>query len=69
MWGVTGWALRVWLRITILVALGVGAGWLWLTPGWFTLAVIGAAVIELWAIRALTREWSYQASATWWWTR
>ncbi len=69
MWGVTGWVLRVWLRITILVALGVGAAWLWLTPGWFTLAVIGAAVIELWAIRALTREWSYQASATWWWTR
>ena len=58
MWGVTGWALRIWLRITILVALGVGAAWLWCPPGWFPLAVIGAAVIELWAIRALAREWS-----------
>ena len=35
MWGVTGWALRTWLRITVFLALGVGAAWLWCPPGWF----------------------------------
>jgi hypothetical protein len=69
MWGVTGWVLRTWLRITVLLALGVGAAWWWLTPGWFTFTVAAAAIVELWTLRQLAREWSYQASATWWWTR
>jgi hypothetical protein len=69
MWNVTGWVIRTWLRITVLLCLGVGAAWLWCPAGWFTLAVIGAAVIELWTTGALAREWSYQASTTWWWIR
>ena len=69
MWGVTGWVLRAWLRITILLALGVGAVWLWCPPGWLTLAVITAALVELRTLRQLAREWSYQAFATWWWSR
>ena len=35
MWQVTRWALLMWLRITVLLALGVGAAWLWCPPGWF----------------------------------
>lgn len=68
MWAVTGWALTTWLRVTLLVALGVGAAWLWCTPGWFTVAWIAGAVIELWAIRQLAREWAYEARSSWWWT-
>jgi hypothetical protein len=32
MWEVTRWALLMWLRITVLLALGVGAAWLWCPP-------------------------------------
>jgi len=30
MWAVTGWAVATWLELTVLLALGVGAAWLWL---------------------------------------
>ena len=35
MWAVTGWAVATWLKITVFLALGVGAAWLWCSPGWF----------------------------------
>ena len=69
MWQVTRWALLMWLRITVLLALGVGAAWLWCPPGWFPLCVIAAGLAQLWLIRQLVREWSWRASATWWWSR
>lgn len=68
MWAVTGWALTTWLRVTLLVALGVGAAWLWCTPGWFLTACITGTVVELWAVRQLAREWAHEARSSWWWT-
>jgi hypothetical protein len=69
MWAVTGWAVATWLRITVLLALGVAAGWWLLSPGWFAVCCLGAALVELWAIRQLAREWAYEARLTWWWSR
>ena len=53
MWAVTGWAVATWLKITVFLALGVGAAWLWCSPGWFAVVVIAAVLVELWAIRQL----------------
>src|SRR6185437_2320609 len=50
MWAVTGWAVATWLKITVFLVLGVGAAWLWCSPGWFAVIVIAAALVELWAI-------------------
>lgn len=68
MWAVTGWAVATWLRVTLLLAVAVGAAWLWCSPGWFTVACVAGAVGELWAIRQLAREWTYEARSSWWWT-
>ncbi|OJY42710.1 hypothetical protein [Pseudonocardia sp. 73-21] len=68
MWAVTGWAVATWLKLTVLLALGVGAAWLWLDSGWFSVACIGAALAELWALRQLGREWAYEARSSWWWS-
>jgi hypothetical protein len=70
MWGVTGWALRTWLKLTIGLGLGVLGVWLLADrPGYTLTAVLVAALIELWAIGALAREWAYEARACWWWPR
>jgi hypothetical protein len=68
MWAVTGWAIGIWLRVTLLVALGLGAAWLWCSPGWFVLFVAAAVLVELWAIRQLAREWAHEARSSWWWS-
>lgn len=68
MWAVSGWAIVTWLRVTLLVALGLGAAWLWLTPGWFVICCIGGVLVELWAVRQLAREWAYEARSSWWWS-
>ncbi len=68
MWAVTGWALVTWLRVTVLVAVGIGAAWLWCSPGWFTACAVAAVLIELWAVRQLGREWASEARSSWWWT-
>ena len=68
MWAVTGWAIRVWLRITVFLALGVGAAWLWLSPGWLAVVCIAAGLIEMWAFRQLAREWAWEARSSWWWS-
>ena len=69
MWAVTGWCLLTWVRIT--VALSVIVGVLWLTVGtddrWFWAAAVGAAFLELYAIRQLAREWTFEARSCWWW--
>ena len=68
MWAVTGWAVATWLKITVFLALAVGAAWLWCSPGWFAVAVIVGVLVELWAIRQLAKEWAYEARSSWWWS-
>ena len=68
MWAVTGWAVVTWLKISIALAVGVGAAWVWCSPGWFVVCVVVAVLVELWAIRQLAREWAYEARSSWWWS-
>lgn len=65
---VTGWAVGIWLRVTLLVSLGLGGAWLWLSPGWFVASVLAAALVER-AMRQLAREWAYEARSFRWWSR
>ncbi len=69
--GVTCWALRTWLKLTVLLALVVGGLWLWLGTGsgWFWTALAGAGFVEWFLIRQLAREWAWQARGEWWWAR
>lgn len=68
MFALTGWAVAMWLRITLALTLAVALVW-WLVPTWLWLAITAAVLIELHIIRQLAREWSWQARAHWWWTR
>lgn len=71
MWTVTGWAVAVWLKLTLFLAVAVGAAW-WLLPtgsGWFPLILLTAALVELWSVRALAAEWASEARSSWWWHR
>jgi hypothetical protein len=63
-----GWALAMWLRITLALAATVALVW-WLAPAWLWPALIAAVLVEVWTVRQLTREWSWQARAFWWWAR
>ena len=67
----TGWALRTWLKITIGLAAGVAGVWLFTDrPGYVTAAVILAVLAEIWTIKALCREWVYEARLfCWWWPK
>jgi hypothetical protein len=69
MWAVTGWALATGLKVTAL--LGALVLTIWLVygsdSGWFWVAVLGGAALELWTIRQLGREWAYEARSSWWW--
>lgn len=71
MWDVTGWAIVTWLKITLLLAVGVGVAWLALPAGsgWFWVALLGAGAAELFTTRQLTREWVDRARWSWWWAR
>jgi hypothetical protein len=71
MLSVTGWAVITWLRITLALVVVVALGW-WLlgtASGWFWLITGAAVLVELYTIRQLGREWSWQARAHWWWAR
>ena len=67
---VTAWALRTWLKLTVLLVLIVGGCWLHFgtTSGWFWVIVGLAVVAEYYVVRQLGREWSWEARATWWWS-
>lgn len=69
MWEETARLALTWLRITL--ALVVVLGVVLLVYGWgspqFTVAGLLAAVVEMWAIRGLAREWSWLARGCWWW--
>ena len=65
MWAVTGWVIRYLAAHHLLLALAVGVAWLWLHSGWFTFAVIAAAVIVVGYLSAnSSANGRYQASAT-----
>ncbi|HEX2298551.1 MAG TPA: hypothetical protein VHH34_08550 [Pseudonocardiaceae bacterium] len=66
--GHTGRLAATWLRITLaltavlaVVATGYGVG-----SAEFTVAVLAAVVVELLTVRALCREWAWQARGAWW---
>lgn len=71
MWNITGWALITWLKFTVLFALIVGVVWLALGSGsgWFWTAAVAAVGTDLFLARQLSREWRWEASMRWWWTR
>lgn len=69
MWAVTGWALVTALKVTAALMLLVGLAWLaWGDTGPFWLTVIGAVLLDGYAIRQLAREWASEARSSWWWT-
>jgi len=69
MGAVTAWAFRTWLEITVALAAVVGGVWLFTDqPGYTVLAIIGAGLVEIWAVKALVREWAYEARTSWWWS-
>lgn len=63
----TRWAFRTWFKATAGLALLVFGVWLFASPGWFHASIVTAALVEWWVIRALCREWVYDASLRWWW--
>jgi hypothetical protein len=70
-WAVTGWAVATWLKVTALLGGVVLVVWLvyGADSGWFWIAVGGGAVLELWTVRQLGREWASEARTSWWWAR
>jgi len=69
MTSVTAWVLRAWLKITVALGLGVFGVWLFSDkPGCVVLAVIAAGIVEIWSVKALAKEWAYEARMSWWWT-
>jgi hypothetical protein len=70
MWTTTAWAVRTWLKVTVVLALAVFGVWLLVDQrGWFYASLLGAVLIEYWALRALGKEWAYDAQSRWWWSR
>ena len=69
MWDTTGWALRIWAKVTVLLGVLVAvAAVVWgVDSTAFVLAVLGAGLVELGTIRGLCREWAFDARARWWW--
>ncbi|MDQ2709320.1 MAG: hypothetical protein M3Z25_17565 [Actinomycetota bacterium] len=69
MLGVTGWVLRTWFKVTAALVICVGLVWLFTDQTRYVWqAGIAATLIDMWAIRALAREWSHEARSSWWWT-
>ena len=68
MLSLTGWALLTWLRITLTLAGVIGLVW-WLAPAWLWLGLLAGAAVQVYVIRQLGREWSWQARTHWWWSR
>lgn len=68
MWRQTERLALIWVRITLLlvtvvvVVLAVYG----LDSVQFTFAVLAAALLDLVAVRAVCREWSWQARGCWW---
>jgi hypothetical protein len=65
----TGWCLRTWLKVTVLLAVavllvGVFCGF---DSTQFYIGLIAAAVLDLLTIRGLVREWLFEARGSWWW--
>ncbi len=71
MWAVTGWAFVTWVRITVLLGVGVGVVWLvsGVGTGPFVVVCAVAVLAEVYLVRQLHREWTYRARSSWWWSR
>jgi len=69
MWETTGWCLRTWLKVTLVLAvlIGVAAAVWGVGTRPFIVAVVAAVVLELLTIRGLLREWAFDARGRWWW--
>jgi hypothetical protein len=69
MWAVTGWALVLWAKLTVALALVVAVlGWnLGIGSGGFVLAATAAVLAELYLTGQLVKEWAHEARACWWW--
>lgn len=69
MWEQTGRLLWIWLRITL--ALAAICTVVLAVYGWdstpFKVAALVAVGLNLLTVRALSREWSFQARGCWWW--
>lgn len=68
MWQQTGRLARIWFRLTVVLAaaltvVGIAYG-LDSTP--FVVAAVVAVAAELLVVRALCREWAWQARGCWW---
>ena len=68
MWGQTERLALIWVRVTLALAAGVavvltvyGLGSVQLK-----LAVVAAVAADLLTIRAVCREWAWQARGAWW---
>ncbi|HEX2297391.1 MAG TPA: hypothetical protein VHH34_02540, partial [Pseudonocardiaceae bacterium] len=68
MWQQTERLTAIWLRITLALAAAVAmvATACGTDSGPFIVAVLAAVVLELLTVRALCREWTWQARGTWW---
>ncbi|MGH3568654.1 MAG: hypothetical protein ACRDRH_22030 [Pseudonocardia sp.] len=71
MWDVTGWAVAVWAKWTVVLAVVAGITWLLLPAGsgWFQAICAAAVGLELLVTRQLGREWVHHAHCSWWWAR
>lgn len=58
----------VWVRVTLALAAAVAVVMTFygLDSAQFTLAVVVAVLLDLLAVRALCREWAWQARGRWW---
>jgi hypothetical protein len=61
--------LRTWLKITAVLGLGVLGVWLFAgKPDYTVAAVIVEGFVEIWSVKALTKEWAYEARTSCWCT-
>ncbi|MFN2497175.1 MAG: hypothetical protein ABR608_14945 [Pseudonocardiaceae bacterium] len=68
MWQQTERLAVVWLRITLALVTGVAVVMTVYGLGsvQFKLAAVAAVLLDLLTIRALFREWAWQARGAWW---
>lgn len=68
MWQQTERLAAIWFRVTLALAAGVAVVMTVYGTGSveFKLAVVAAVVVDLLTVRAVCREWAWQARGVWW---